>query len=65
MKSLFIFITEAGGFFFLIQQFSYSQVQAYAIQNYSAFSLYLENSFLKIAKKIILIHKLIDLKWRI
>lgn len=64
MASLFMFITEAVVFFFLIQEFCYLQVQAYAIQNYSAFSLDLEDNFLKIANKIIFIHNLIDLKRR-
>lgn len=56
-ESLLTFITEAV--FFLMQGFNYLQAQAYAIQNYSAFSLNLENSFLNITNKIMLIHKLI------
>lgn len=47
-----------------MQGYNYLQAHVYVIQNYSVFSLNLEKSFLEIISKIILNHKLIDLKWR-
>jgi len=61
-ESLLVFVIEAV--FFLMQGFNGLQAQASAMQNYSFFSLILENTFLKVTNKIIFIHKWIDLKWR-